>query len=32
MASTQIITKVATVQADGVEIFYRTAGPTDAPV
>jgi pimeloyl-ACP methyl ester carboxylesterase len=32
MASTRVITEVATVQADGVEVFYRTAGPTDAPV
>ncbi|KAK4153365.1 Alpha/Beta hydrolase protein [Chaetomidium leptoderma] len=31
MAATQTITKIATVQADGVEVFYRTAGPADAP-
>ncbi|KAL2146466.1 hypothetical protein VTI28DRAFT_3935 [Corynascus sepedonium] len=24
-------TKIATVKADGVEVFYRTAGPADAP-
>src|SRR4051812_20478492 len=26
------IAKVSTVSADGVEIFYRSAGPPDAPV
>jgi pimeloyl-ACP methyl ester carboxylesterase len=31
MATTQSITKVATVKADGVEVFYRAAGPADAP-
>lgn len=31
MATMQIIAKVATVKADGVEVFYRTAGPTNAP-
>lgn len=31
MATTQVIAKVATVKADGVEVFYRAAGPTNAP-
>ncbi|AEO60158.1 hypothetical protein MYCTH_2066475 [Thermothelomyces thermophilus ATCC 42464] len=30
MATGQV-TKVATVEADGVEVFYRSAGPVDAP-
>lgn len=32
MATAQITTTVATIQADGIDIFYRTAGPSDAPV
>jgi pimeloyl-ACP methyl ester carboxylesterase len=31
MAAAQIIAKVSTVKADGVEVFYRSAGPPDAP-
>jgi len=31
MATTQPITKVGTVKADGIDVFYRTAGPVDAP-
>jgi len=27
-----IIAKVSTISADGVDVFYRSAGPTDAPV
>ncbi|KAK4038829.1 Alpha/Beta hydrolase protein [Parachaetomium inaequale] len=30
MAATPV-TQIATVKADGVEVFYRTAGPADAP-
>ncbi|KAL2262236.1 hypothetical protein VTK26DRAFT_2028 [Humicola hyalothermophila] len=32
MTTGQITTDVATIKADGIEIFYRTAGPADAPV
>ncbi len=31
MATAQHVTKVATVKADGINVFYRTAGPADAP-
>lgn len=31
MEATQPTTKVATITADGVEVFYRSAGPRDAP-
>ncbi|KAK3904583.1 Alpha/Beta hydrolase protein [Staphylotrichum tortipilum] len=31
MTTTQPVTKVATIKADGVDVFYRTAGPADAP-
>ena len=32
MAATILLTRISTVQADGVEIFYRSAGSPSAPV